>query len=183
VRDALNVEVPLRTLFESPTVATFAEHITGMTETALSLPLVHIEIKQCPLSFAQQRLWFLDQLEPGNAFYNVSSAFRLSGPLDIPALEESFTEIVRRHEVLRTRFVVEDEHPAQVISPLTRLTLTPIGLSAHDQAERETEALRLIEEEAQRPFNLAEGCGSRRKSTCCCSPCTTSSSMPGRTPS
>ncbi|HZN91762.1 MAG TPA: condensation domain-containing protein, partial [Myxococcales bacterium] len=103
-----------------------------------------------PLSFAQQRLWFLDQLEPNNPLYNVPVALRLSGALDVPALEKSLGELIRRHEALRTTFRVERGQPVQVISP---------GSSVHLQVvpATEEEARRLASEEAQKPFDLANG--------------------------
>ena len=82
-----------------------------------------------PLSFAQERLWFLDQLTPGTAAYNVPTAVRLQGRLDVAALERSLNEIVRRHEILRTTFVLQDEHPGQVIAPATPRPLPQVDLS------------------------------------------------------
>src|SRR5687767_8753813 len=82
-----------------------------------------------PLSFSQQRLWFLDQLEPGNPFYNISRNFLLKGPLDLNALRRSFDEIVLRHEVLRTRFVASEGQPHQVVSAGSPLSLPVIELN------------------------------------------------------
>ena len=110
-----------------------------------------------PLSFAQQRLWFLDQWEPDSPFYNIAAAVRLTGPLDVAALEQSLNEIVRRHEVLRAAFVTEKGHPVQVIAPELTLTLPVVDLRHLPEAEREAEALRLATEEAQRPFDLTQG--------------------------
>lgn len=83
-----------------------------------------------PLSFAQQRLWFLNQFEPDSAFYNLPRAVRLTGSLNLAALEQSFNEIIRRHEVLRTTFAYADGQPLQLISPALTLTLPVINLSA-----------------------------------------------------
>jgi len=110
-----------------------------------------------PLSFAQQRLWFFDQLEPGSSAYNISTGFRLTGPLDVAALERSLNEIVRRHEALRTSFAVVDGQPVQVIAPAERFKLALVDLQKLPEAERETEARRLASEEAQGPFDLARG--------------------------
>mgnify|MGYP005837764035 CR=1 FL=1 len=107
-----------------------------------------------PLSFAQQRLWFLDQLEPGNPFYNVPGAVRLKGSLNVAALEQSFNEIVRRHEALRTTFTLVEGQPVQVIAPDLTLTLPVVDLQ--ELPEAEGEVLRLSTEEAKRSFNLAE---------------------------
>src|SRR5439155_14065030 len=110
-----------------------------------------------PLSFAQQRLWFLDQLEPDSSVYNIFSGLRLKGPLDIGALEQSLTEIVRRHEALRTTFSTVEGQPVQVISPMLRLPLPVMDLSHLPEVEREAEVGRLADEEAQRPFDLCLG--------------------------
>lgn len=110
-----------------------------------------------PLSFAQQRLWLIDQLEPGNAMYNSPVALRLTGRLNITALERTLSEIIRRHEVLRTTFSVIDNRPSQVIAPPAALTLAVVDVSELPEEEREAEVRRLSVEEAQRPFNLSEG--------------------------
>ncbi|HPL30629.1 MAG TPA: amino acid adenylation domain-containing protein, partial [Anaerolineae bacterium] len=110
-----------------------------------------------PLSFAQQRLWFLDQLEPGSAAYNVPEAVRLSGPLDVAALERCLNEVVRRHEVLRTVVATADGRPYQEIAPDLRVDLALSDLTGLPEAGREAEALRLAGEEAARPFDLAHG--------------------------
>jgi natural product biosynthesis luciferase-like monooxygenase protein len=109
-----------------------------------------------PLSFAQLRLWFLDQFEPGSAAYNVPTAMRLNGPLDVAALEKAISEILRRHEVLRTSFTVVDDEPAQVISPAAPARVPFSDLSALAPEEREAEVRRRTDAEAQRPFNLGE---------------------------
>src|SRR5437588_5785146 len=110
-----------------------------------------------PLSFAQQRLWFLDQLLPGNSFYNIPAALRLSVPLSIPVLEQSLNEIVHRHEALRTTFVTNDGEPVQVISAKEHVGLGVTDLRYLPAAEREAEAIRLATEEAQQPFDLSRG--------------------------
>ncbi len=110
-----------------------------------------------PLSFAQQRLWFLNQLEPSSPFYNISAALRLKGVLNIPALENSFNEIIRRHEVLRTVFTVVDGQPIQVVTPCQRLTIKLIDLTALPTVEREIEAQKLTVQEVGQPFNLGSG--------------------------
>ncbi|MBA3711243.1 MAG: amino acid adenylation domain-containing protein [Pyrinomonadaceae bacterium] len=112
---------------------------------------------QLPLSFAQQRLWFLDQLEPNGSFYNVPQALRINGALNIAVMEQSFNEIVRRHESLRTTFAAVDGSPVQVIAPTLNVTLSVTDLSQLPEAEREAEARRLASEAAQRPFDLAHG--------------------------
>ena len=110
-----------------------------------------------PLSFAQQRLWLLDQLVPGNPFYNIPSALRLCGPLDVPALERSLSEIARRHQTLRTTFRPSEGRPVQVVAPAALLTLPVVDLGGLPEVEREAAALRLAREEARRSFDLARG--------------------------
>jgi len=110
-----------------------------------------------PVSFAQQRLWFLDQLEPGSSTYNVASAYRLTGPLDVTILEQCFNKVVQRHEALRTTFTVVDEQPIQVIAPSQILRSEIVDLQKLPQAERESKAHCLASEEAQRPFDLTQG--------------------------
>ncbi|MCC5661301.1 amino acid adenylation domain-containing protein [Nostoc sp. XA010] len=109
-----------------------------------------------PLSFAQQRLWFLDQLQPGSSLYNIFVAVRLQGQLNVAALEHSLNEIVRRHEALRTTFAVVDGQAMQVIAPSLTLQLPIINLTNID-GEQETEALRLAVEESQQAFDLVQG--------------------------
>jgi len=110
-----------------------------------------------PASFAQQRLWFLDQLEPGRASYHIPAAVKLVGQLDTSALERALNEVVRRHEVLRTTLVSDGGIPRQVIAERLELPLAVEDLSRLPVDEREPYALRLICEEAERPFDLARG--------------------------
>ncbi|MGB7951165.1 MAG: amino acid adenylation domain-containing protein [Candidatus Binatia bacterium] len=110
-----------------------------------------------PLSFAQQRLWFLDRYEPGKPFYNISQGLRLSGRLDIEALERSLNEIIRRHEVLRTTFSMEEDEPVQRIAQPVNRSLARIDLRDRAVSEREDEARRIASEEARRPFDLGRG--------------------------
>ena len=107
-----------------------------------------------PLSFAQQRLWFLDQFEPNSAVYNIPMALRLTGALDVAALQQSLNEIVRRHEAVRTGFRTVDDKPTQVIQPASALETPLVDLAERPELEREETALRLCDEEAQRPFDL-----------------------------
>ncbi|HYO50583.1 MAG TPA: condensation domain-containing protein, partial [Chloroflexia bacterium] len=110
-----------------------------------------------PTSFAQQRLWLVDQLEPGSAFYNVPVATRLKGPLDTQALERSLTEIARRHEALRTTISVVEGEPVQVVAPPAEAGLPVVDLRHLREEAREAEAHRLAEEEARKRFDLAQG--------------------------
>ena len=110
-----------------------------------------------PLSFVQRGLWFLDQLVAGSPLYTIPAALQLSGPLNTTALHQSLNALVQRHEVLRTTFVAVDGHPMQVIAPVLTVPLPIVDLSALPNAEREAEALRLANEEVQRPFDLTQG--------------------------
>ncbi|MBD2345771.1 hypothetical protein H6G18_16665 [Anabaena subtropica FACHB-260] len=109
-----------------------------------------------PLSFAQQRLWFIDQLQPGSNFYNLPAAFDLQGSLNVVALEKTLNEIVRRHEVLRTTFASQQGQPVQVIHPTLTLNLPVINLQELPQVEREAEVQKLLSTEASQCFKLAE---------------------------
>jgi hypothetical protein len=109
------------------------------------------------LSFAQQRLWFLDQWGPGNPGYNISGAVRLGGLLNVAALGQSFDEILRRHQVLRTTFATVEGRPVQSISPLEPNILSVVGLQNLPETEQEAQVQRLVREEAQRLFDLARG--------------------------
>ena len=160
VRNAFNVELPLRALFEAPTVAGLAERVRSLRGAApVAAPtLVHAgRESELPLSFAQQRLWFLHQLEPESVAYNISLAVRLSGELNREALEWSLNSMVKRHEVLRTTFTIRNSSPIQAISAEFDLKFEIAELRDMDGLEREAEALRLGQEEAQRPFDLGRG--------------------------
>jgi amino acid adenylation domain-containing protein len=115
------------------------------------------EVFVFPTSFAQQRLWFLDQLAPGNPFYNVSTALRLTGSLNFTALKQTFNEIVRRHETLRTTFVMVEQQPVEAIAPSLTIPLPLIDLRNFESQERDTQVQRIVTKEAQRPFNLTTG--------------------------
>ncbi len=110
-----------------------------------------------PLSFAQQRLWFLDRLEPGSPLYNIPSVLRIHGNLNIAALEKSFNEVIKRHEVLRTTFSEEKGEPHQIIQEQLHVPLERIDLRQLPAQDREKEFLRLAVEESLKPFNLTTG--------------------------
>ncbi len=110
-----------------------------------------------PASYAQQRLWFLDQFEPNSPYYNIPTAVRLRGRLDAAALGRSVNEIIRRHEALRTTFAAPAGTPLQVIAPGLTISVPVVDLSNLPDAEREAEAQRRAVAEARRPFDLARG--------------------------
>jgi amino acid adenylation domain-containing protein len=113
--------------------------------------------KLYPVSFSQRRLWFLDQLTPENPFYNTAIAVRIRAPLNPLILERAINEIVRRHEALRTTFALVDEEPMQVVTPELKVPFRLVDLTSQAPAERETEAIRLAQAEAEQPFNLESG--------------------------
>jgi amino acid adenylation domain-containing protein len=162
VRQAFRIELPLRVLFEAPTIASLAQRVASLAkkESGIEIPPMRRadRTKRIPLSFAQQRLWFLDQLEPLNPLYNISYVTRMSGQLDIDTLEESLRAVVRRHESLRTTFQVVDDEPVQVIAPDLPVKITLFDVShLPTLEEREAEARRLANEEIRTPFTLAVG--------------------------
>jgi amino acid adenylation domain-containing protein len=160
VRQVFGMEVPLRALFEGPTVAELAGRVEEMRHAgAPALPPVVPAGRTgaLPLSFAQERLWFIDRLQPGSAVYNIPVAWRLEGALDEVALERSLGEIVRRHEALRTTLRELDGSPVQVIAPFGGFALPVEDLSALGKADREAAIGRRAGEEAARPFDLAAG--------------------------
>jgi amino acid adenylation domain-containing protein len=159
VREMFKVELPLRALFDSATVASLGEVVETESRAERGLSLAPIEPAGreggLPLSYAQQRLWFIDQLDPGSPAYNLSSAVLLRGRLDADALRRTLSEVVRRHEALRTTFEERDGRPVQVIHEHEPLRLEVEDLSG--SADAEGEARRLVEDEARTPFDLAEG--------------------------
>ncbi|HYR08361.1 MAG TPA: amino acid adenylation domain-containing protein, partial [Longimicrobium sp.] len=160
IRDVFAIELPLRAIFEGPTVAELTGRVEEMRRAGLLvLPLV-VPTERAgalPLSFAQERLWFLDSLEPGSATYNILAAWRLGGALDEAALERALGEIVRRHEALRTVFGEVDGSPVQVIAPFGSFALPVEDLSALSEADREAALRRRAGEEARRAFDLSAG--------------------------
>ncbi len=163
VRKAFGVDVPLAALFAAPTVAGMADRIK---ESTLGCPAGPPPLRpvprdrDLPLSLAQQRLWFFDQLAPGSPLYNIAGVWRLTGRLDIPALVHSVRGIVRRHEALRTTFPAVAGRPVQAIAPPSstqRFAIPLADLAALPAETREEEALRLAFEDGSRGFDLAAG--------------------------
>ncbi|MET0398498.1 MAG: amino acid adenylation domain-containing protein, partial [Longimicrobiaceae bacterium] len=154
VRQALGVELPLRALFEAPTVAALAGRVDDLrgAGSAAAPPIERVP-RTGPVraSFAQQRLWLVDRMEPGSAAYNMPAALRLRGRLDARALGRSLDALVARHETLRTTFADRGGEPVQVIH-----AAAPVRLAVVEVAD-EAGAARLAAEEAARPFDLAAG--------------------------
>src|SRR5215475_12749113 len=135
------------------------ERLRGISKIPPNRGVIRPRAKQTsiPLSVAQQRLWFLDQLAPNSPFYNISSAVKLEGRLDLQALERVINEIVRRHEVLRTRLEVEAGVPVQVIDKWRPRRLEVEDLASLTPGEREKEVSRITNEEAGTGFDLTRG--------------------------
>ncbi|HEX8845598.1 MAG TPA: amino acid adenylation domain-containing protein, partial [Pyrinomonadaceae bacterium] len=161
VRKVFQASITLRELFESPTIAGLAvklEAACRVDEGLQAPPLISVARgTSLPLSYAQQRLWFLDRLEPGSAAYNTPIALRLTGQLDLDLLQQTFSEIVRRHESLRTTFAEIDGQPIQLISPPTALNIPLTDLSPLPADEREAAARHAVSEHSRQPFNLSTG--------------------------
>jgi len=156
VRERFGKEVPVRRLFETPTVAGFAPAVEeGGPCAAPPLARRPRDGARPPASFAQERLWLLEQLHPGGAAYHVPAAVRLSGELDVAALAASLREIVRRHESLRTGFEAVDGRPVQAVAPRLEITLPVVDLSGLGSAARADVAARVLAAERRRPFELA----------------------------
>jgi amino acid adenylation domain-containing protein len=160
IRAAIKVELPLRVLFTAPSVTELAQSIDSELRSQNGWQLAPIEsttrTEALPLSFAQERLWFLDQWEPGQAAFNISEAVRLTGPLNIDALSQALNEIVRRHESLRTKFVAIDGQAVQVIAPSLALRFPLIDLQTLPETQRQVEAREMARQEARRPFDLSQ---------------------------
>lgn len=153
------VELPLRALFESPTIEALARLIEDKqnvpSEVSAILPIDRSE--RLPLSFAQERLWFLEQFNSNSAAYNVPIALRMTGRLNVEALKQSFNEIMSRHEVLRTSFTAVDGQPEQVIAAKLEMPFTLLDLSQMQTDEAESQAAQEAAKEVETPFELTDG--------------------------
>ncbi|MFE3031376.1 amino acid adenylation domain-containing protein [Streptomyces canus] len=157
IREVFGTDIPLAALFDHPTVRALAAVIDATAQGLLAPPVGPVERDQVlPLSFGQQRLWFLDQLEPGSVEYNVPSPVWFDGPVDVAALGEALSAVVARHEVLRTRLVAGPDGVAyQVIDPPARVPLPVVDVSGVEDPM--AVARGLIEADAAAPFDLAGG--------------------------
>ena len=176
VRTSFGVELPLQTLFASPTIESLSKSVQAallsqpsaaksdlkaLREEAVRTqePNVisrRLQQNAAPLSFAQQRLWLLDQLQPDSCAYNEAAAMRLVGCLNVAALEQALKEIVRRHEALRTTFSVVDDQPIQVITPFLTMDLPVMDLGELPESVRSQKVQQLIAEWSQQSFDLAQ---------------------------
>ncbi|MEW5928183.1 MAG: non-ribosomal peptide synthase/polyketide synthase, partial [Gemmatimonadota bacterium] len=162
VRAALGVELPLRTVFEAPTVAALARCVDALRGADLDPapalePVPRDPLRPPPASFAQRRLWFIQQMEPESAAYNIPSVLRLRGRLDPRAMAGALADLAARHETLRTVFAVVDGEPVQVVQPAAPRPLPVCDLRGLPAEARAAEARRLARAEANRPFDLARG--------------------------
>ncbi|CAM5542186.1 Tyrocidine synthase 3 [Streptomyces afghaniensis] len=149
IRTALGAELPLRTIFEAPTVALLAQHIDGDTEHRSPLTAQNPRPDRIPLSHAQRRLWFLDKMEGGSPTYHMPLAVRLNGDLDTHALQQALTDVIHRHETLRTVFEEHDGEPIQKVLPCTEAIPTLERVSASEEQLTD-----LLTSAAAQPFSL-----------------------------
>ncbi len=158
VRRTFELELPLRIVFEKPTVAEMAEEIEKSNVDASDTPPLRRResTDEIPLSFAQQRLWFLDQLEPGSALFNIPIAIQLTGRLSVEALQATLAAVVNRHEILRTNYVATAGEPNQVVKQNATIELTSVDLRSSPEKEREEELHRRLREDVLRPFSLSD---------------------------
>ncbi len=163
VRQWFQIELPLRILFATPTVAQLAEHLKEIAHQKQDLPNTPPPISRNArgdspeLSFAQKRLWFLQRMDSASTSYNIASAVLLNGPLEVASLERTFTEIVKRHEALRTTFAVVGTEPVQIIGESVVQTLPVFDLTHLPASERLAETERRARAEAAHPFDLERG--------------------------
>ncbi len=161
VRDTWGLEIDLATFAASPTIAALARALEGTTGDAAATSLAPARPAEStpllPASFAQERLWFVEQLDPGRSAYNTARAWRIVGPLDAGALGRALQYLGRRHETLRTEVVGRDGRPWQRVLPDADAALVVTDLSGVEASAREVEAQRLLAEESLRPFDLARG--------------------------
>jgi amino acid adenylation domain-containing protein len=169
VRAAFGVDLSLRALFESPTIAGLAAAVdaaicesatTGTQSGSIGNQngdALLAESPSFPTSFAQRRLWFLDQLNPGQAVYIIDYAMRITGPLDVTVLERAINEIIHRHDSLRTTIGAHNGEPVQVFAEALTMTLPVIDISHEPQMVREARARTIAAEISNQPFDLARG--------------------------
>jgi amino acid adenylation domain-containing protein len=171
VRKVFGVELPLRTVFSSPTVRGMAASLATearrrgpeIAAPSPDSPMTEDGMVRrsgggpAPLSFAQQRLWVLDQMEPGSSLYNVVASVLFEGDLNVDALEQAIGQIVERHEALRTTFDLRDPQPVQIVAPTQAHRINLVDLTNLLDEERDRRAKELFDEEANRPFDLKNG--------------------------
>jgi amino acid adenylation domain-containing protein len=160
IRRMLHVDMPLRTLFESPTVAAMAVAIDAMQKNAgFEIPPLKPYIIEKPprLSFSQERMWFIHQMAPESAAYNMSSSIHVSGEFDTAIVEQVFNTIIERHAILRTTFDIVEDAPVQIIAAARPITVPVIDLQSLNSVEQDTKVQELIQTNAAEPFDLVNG--------------------------
>ena len=155
VRDIFQIELSLHRLFESPTIAELSEDILGASYQQLTAIQPIPRAGELPLSFAEQRLWFLDQLQEESTTYNEQEALRLTGSLQVEILQRAVQEIVRRHEILRTNFQAVDDSTVRVIHPELELKMPVVDLQPLSTEIQLSEVQQLGQQEIRKPFDLA----------------------------
>ncbi|MCH8619393.1 non-ribosomal peptide synthetase [Undibacterium sp. TS12] len=158
IRAEFRVDLALRVVFEAPTIEQFAERVQSSLQSASNeseSALIHVRPANIPLSFAQERIWFIEQINQGTSLFNMPNAVRLSGELDTHALETAFNEIIIRHEILRTRFLVSNGIPEQVVEPHRHLTLRYLDLSHFPSGERDANLAAQLATSSNQAFDLA----------------------------
>lgn len=163
IRSEFKIDIPLRVLFEQPTVAALAAQIdrivSNPSQAAMdSAPLeAASNATEAPLSYAQQRLWFITQLSQGSPLYHMSTMVPLRGPLDREALDATLAELVRRHQTLRTTFDLRDGEPVQVIADPQPVSWATVDLRGVPESRRQAEVQRLRQAEFTTPYDLVQG--------------------------
>ncbi|MEM7555067.1 MAG: amino acid adenylation domain-containing protein [Cyanobacteria bacterium P01_A01_bin.84] len=165
IREAFEIELPVKTFFETPTIAEIAEIIgvntsninkSDINKSELSQPKIeriqHRE--ELPISFSQQRQWFLSQLEPESPFYNIPAAIAIHGKLDITILEDSFREVIHRHQALRTAFLTVEGKPVAKLVSINEFKLEVVELSNLTEKNQPEKVKLIAQKEAQKPFQL-----------------------------
>jgi len=157
LREVFQSELPVQSVFKYKTIATLAKHIETLDQAAVQPPLKPIADKtDIPLSFSQQQIWLQNQVAPQLPVYNEPFTIRLGGPIKVPALVQSFNDILRRHEALRTTFTTVDGQPVQVVSPFEPFNMPVVDLRHLQANERESVALQRATAEAKQPFDLTQ---------------------------
>lgn len=159
LRHAFHLDIPVRLIFEAPTVNSLAQCIKQLRQTAIVVPTIQRASRQkaVPLSVPQERLWFLDRLDSGSSAYNMPFALRMAGTLDKTALAQSVNGIVARHEILRTTFHMDGQTPVQSVTPSLAIHVSQADLSLLDAETRMQEAARIRKLEAEHSFHLEQG--------------------------
>ncbi len=161
LRDTFRIEIPLRALFETPTVAGLSAGIVATIQTGRGQQAQSIRsapgYAESPQSCAQQRLWFLDQFDPGNSVYNLPVVLRLTGRIAPSLLAQSINDIIARHDILRTTFALQEDEPTQIIAPALQVSVPLLDLADDPKTERAAAAERIALATAQEPFDLLHG--------------------------